>query len=191
MKTLLEQPLERSYLPVLTKHDFVKRFMAGEFGNKGPNWQSYQEYEASGYHGSVHVRSRVPGGPGQYDVPFDIVWEVMAYNGWNDSTHYLAGMAPTEKTLIQGEVQRTPHGLSLYYSRVPKPMRDSLREGGQSALGLKSYVLLREYLCPTSYDWLWTLLDRYPDHVVEFSTYSTNWGTIPGMNTVFWEVRKY
>ena len=61
----------------------------------------------------------------------------------------------------------------------------------QWARGIMALALLRRYLCPNSYDWMMTLLDRYPDHIVEFNTYSVNWGVLPGFNTAFWEVRLY
>jgi hypothetical protein len=70
-------------------------------------------------------------------------------------------------------------------------MRDALRERGKSVGGIIAVSLLRYYLCPQSYDWLQYLFDAYPDHIVEFSTYSVEWGTVPGHNTVFWEIRQY
>jgi hypothetical protein len=167
--------------------------MSGEFGNKGPNWDTMEEFLASGYAGLVHLRNRRAGGPTYYNVPAAEVVRKWKETGAIDepSQWYLAAMAPTDKTLFQGEVQQTPLGLSLYYSTVVKPMRDSLREGGQQVQGIISVSLLKHYLCHNSLDWLYVLLERYPDHVVEFSTYGVNWGTLPGFNTVIWEVRMY
>lgn len=183
------------YKPVLTKRDFVRRFMLGEFGNKGPNWDTLEEYEASGYTGLVHLRNRIAGGPTWYDIESRQVSamyrHVLNIGVVSAKNLYLAGMAPTHETLFQGEVQQSERGLDLYFSTVRKPMRDSLREGGQQVSGILSTVLLRHYLCPNSLDWLYTLLERYPLHVIEFSTYAVNWGTLPHFNTVFWEVRRY
>lgn len=100
-------------------------------------------------------------------------------------------MAPTEKTLFQGEVMRCPGGLYLKYTTVAKPMRDAFEEETKHAVGVEALVLLTEFLCPNSFDWMEVLFEHYPDHAIEFSTYSTNWGTLPNFNTLFWEIRKY
>jgi hypothetical protein len=99
-------------------------------------------------------------------------------------------MAPTEQTLIQGEVQRGVGGLDLTYTTVTKPMRDALREKTEHIHGIQATRLLQYFMNEYSWDWLLTLLDRYPDHVIEFSVYGCEWGTVPGHNTVFWEIRK-
>lgn len=85
----------------------------------------------------------------------------------------------------------TDQGLYLYFSRVRKPMREALKERPEEATGIKALTLLRHYLNAKSYDWLEVLLERYPDHVIEFSAYDCNWGTLPGYNCVYWECRKY
>jgi hypothetical protein len=101
-------------------------------------------------------------------------------------------MAPHQYNLIQGEVQRGIFGLDLYYSLiVGKPMREALAEDARSVSGLQAKVIIDYFLCPNSCEWMKVLLDRYqePSHVVEFTTLSVEWGTLPGYNTLFWEVR--
>lgn len=182
--------MERSYPPVLTKRDFTRRYAAGEFGNASPTWHDPVEFGSQVRPGLFHLRNRVAGGATHYDLP----WRT-AYSLWlsmEDPTGwYVSGMAPTEGTLIQGEVMTTPRGLYLYYTTVAKPMRAALAERAESVEGIIALSLLRFYLCPNSYEWLSVLLERYPGHVVEFSTYDREWGTIPGFNTVYWEVRQY
>jgi len=182
--------------PVLTKHDFVCRFQRGEFGNRGPTWNTLEEFLAADYSGLMHIRNRIAGGPTWYDVPADkvarVFKDVTEIDGVRPSNLYFAAMAPTEKTLFQGEVmQSSENSLSLFYTHVRKPMRDALAQHSSSVSGIIATRLLREFLCPSSYAWLEVLLERYPDHVVEFSTYNCNWGTLPNHNSVFWEVRKY
>lgn len=181
---------ERIYPPVETKADFVRRFMADEFGNRGPNWATFDEYVESGYRGLVHIRNKQIGGPTLYNVaPNNVAfyWDGM---DCSPETHYLAGMAPTERTLFQGEVGLLPE-LTLTWTTVAKPMRDALRERSMTTGGLLAVLLLQHYMNAASYEWLCELILRYPDHIIEFSCYDTNWGTLPGYNTVFWEVRKY
>ncbi len=204
--------------PVLTKKDFVKRYAAGEFGNASPTWNTWQEVSASNYQGMVHLRNRVAGGPTWYNIPANYVEPVLyyvttldhkgtaakarAYADYNyklkypekPENIYFSGMAPTPKTLLQGEVMRDfrDGSLYLYYSQVKKPMRDALKEKAAEASGIVADHLLRRYLCPNSREWLYVLLDRYPNHVVEFSAYGEKWGTLaPLFNTCFWEVRHY
>lgn len=188
------------YPPVLSKGDFVRRFIRGEFGNKGPNWQSLEHLIMDGPFRSsddFHIRSRKPSGAGQYNVRATSIereWKKLK----KPSDFYLAKMAPHHLNVIQGEVQviasntTWPSGLALRYSTVPDlPMRDALAKHQQHAYGIIASSILHYDLCPNSYDWLQILLERYPGHVVEFSTFRTNWGTLDNYNTVFWEVRNY
>lgn len=180
--------------PVLTKNDFVKRFKQGEFGNKSPNWETLEDFETSGYNGLVHLRSRIAGGWGKYNVPAREVKAELteAIRKYGDN-FYLAGMAPTEKTLLQGEVilDLEGKGLYLYCSTVKLPMRDALKARSKEYRGLEAKIQLSWVMNQKDLDWLDWLLEAYPEHVIEFSTYSTCWGTIPGHRTIWWEVRNY
>ncbi len=197
--------------PVLTKKDFVRRYAAGEFGNASPTWNGYLDwyydccYEGTHYvkksrEGLYHIRNRVAGAETWYSIPAGAplgdsnlwqCWYEVATKKYAPSQLYISLMAPTEKTLIQGEVMRGEWGLDLTYTTVAKPMRDALAERTQTARGIIASSILSRFLCPNSLTWLEHLLDEYPDHVVEFSTFSCNWGTVPGYNTVYWECRKY
>ena len=180
------------YPPVNSKADFVKRYKKGEFGNASPSWDSIDDFLTSRADPSqpYHLRNRVKGGPTFYDVDGDYVRQFRKDHGASPN-FYISSMAPTAKTVIQGEVMQSPEGLYLYYTHVKKPMRDALKEWSRGVNGLIACKLLELYLNPKDLDWLKILLDRYPGHVVEFSTYSIEWGTLLGYNTVFWEVRQY
>jgi hypothetical protein len=178
--------------PVLTKHDFVRRYNAGEFGNHSPTWTTLRDFLRAGYRGLVHVRSKVAGAPTFYDVQDCDVPRVWNNAHWDyPGQWYLSAMCPTERTTIQGEVSLLAAGLTLRYSTVVAPMREALAKNQHHVQGIIANGLLRKYLCPTSYDWMMYLLSAYPDHVVEFTALSTNWGTVPGVNTLIWEVRAY
>lgn len=182
--------------PVLTKQDFVRRYAAGEFGNASPTWSSLDEWAASRgwtFGRLFHIRNRIAAAKTWYDVSADelkLRW-FEALLEYKPDHLYISAMAPTEKTLLQGEVQRGFNGLDLLFTTIAKPMRDALRDWSRSISGVASCLLLDHFLCPKSLEWLIYLLDEYSDHVVEFSTYSVEWGTVQGFNTVFWEVRKY
>lgn len=185
--------------PVLTKRDFVRRFQLGEFGNCGPVWDTFDDFAndrlskgGQRFDGLIHMRNRKAGGDTIYNIPPERVLDIwQENNGWAGGW-YLALMAPHHNNLIQGEIQRLPTGLELFYSTERgSPMRYALASSGQRAYGIIVVSLLKHYLCPNSYDWLMELLDNYDGHVVEFSCFDCNWGTIPNYNTVFWEVRSY
>lgn len=185
------------YSPVLSKKDFVKRYEQGEFGNCSPTWNTTADFLADAnmprfVSGLFHVRNRIAGGKTWYNVPFSKL-----IHTWREAVEeiglhnvYLSAMCPTEKTILQGEVLQTEKGLYLLYSTVIAPMRQALAERPEQAVGLKAVSLLRQAMCPNSYEWLNILLERYPEHVVEFTSLSTRWGTLPNFNTLFWEVRK-
>ncbi len=177
----------------MNKIDFVRRYKRGEFGNAAPTWNTFEEYSNSGHQGLVHFRNRIANGPTWYNVTQEQsrrVWDRVTTSIRPD-TLYISAMAPTEKTVFQGEVQRGLWGLDLYYSCLPKTMREALAEDGHDTKGIVAKVMVEQFLDMRSQDWLRHLLDTYSDHVVEFSAYSVEWGTVSGYNTVFWEVRKY
>ena len=184
--------------PVLTKQDFVRRYAAGEFGNMPPTWQTLEEYLRSGYVGLIHIRNRTKGGQTWYNVPHTEVenlWNKLiktaAENGVSPKTLYISGMGPEDKKIFQGEVQRGLWGLDLHYNLEALPMRLVSPKDWYNTRGLTANLLIDSYMCQRSNQWLEYLLEEYPGHVIEFSTYSMQWGNVPGYNTVFWEVRNY
>jgi len=100
-------------------------------------------------------------------------------------------MAPHHETILQGEVKRDLWGLALTYTTVKQPMRQALSLQTLHANGLRAKLAIEYAMDQPSLDWLDYLLESYPDHVVEFSSFRRPWGTVPGYNTVFWEVRRY
>lgn len=186
------------YPSVSTKKGFVRRYRNGEFGNRAPTWNNWEEFEREypdSYPSRLHLRNRIAGGTTHYDLEWHeakSLWNEYALKGL-ENNWYLSGMAPHQYNTIQGEIQEgIPFGLSLYYSLEPDlPMRDALAKSSHTAERMMAISYLKTFMCPNSWDWLKTLLDRYPCHVIEFSCFSINWGTLPNYNTVFWEVRNY
>lgn len=183
---------------ISTKRQFVREYQKGTFGNASPTWNTFEDFErhlvspqyVNPQEKFYHLRNRIAGGPTYYNLPGN-----QAYTLWRNAEYrnnwYVSEMAPTHLTLFQGEVRRTTRHLDLYYSRYVAPMRESLLKGGRQQYGILALSLLKYYLDSSSYEWLNYLLDEFDGHVVEFSTYATQWGTVPGMNTIFWEVRLY
>lgn len=187
------------FAPVLTKADFVRRYRAGEFGNAAQTWNTWDDY-AGDYGrglvtGMIHLRNRVAGGPTWYNVPATEVPNRYAdiVNGRIEKPDniYFSAMAPHDRGTIQGEVEQSTTSLTLTYCSARKPMRQAMAEQFWTTAGVMAWNKLRSAMDPASFDWLQVLLDRYPEHVIEFSCFEIYWGTIPRRNTVFWEVRKY
>jgi len=175
--------------PVLSKKDFVRRYKAGEFGNASLTWDTIAEYLASDYQGLVHLRNRLKGGSTVYNQTREQI-NGRCYGPGED--WYVSAMAPHDCNLLQGEVQQGVWGLELYCSPVVgAPMREALHECSFSLRGLSALQILQAKMNDTSWQWLQYLIEAYPQHVVEFSCFSRCWGTVPGFNTVYWEVRRY
>ena len=176
--------------PVLTKRDFTIRYQKGEFGNRTETYHTITELNNQGSSFKLyHLRNRIAGGTTYYNISwFEAIylWEKQEnMNNW-----YCSKMAPTEHTTFQGEVMESSQGLSLFYSTVTKPMRDALKEKSEQCFGLCAIMKFRQYLDPVDLDWIMILLERYKNHVVEFSTYSCKCGTL-NRRTIIWEVRNY
>lgn len=185
--------------PVRTKKDFVARYMAGEFGNASPSWPNFKAYWADRHKpksgkGLIHFRNRLPGGKTYYNIDPAIGACRLAHDLTEEGTiadYYISEMAPSEKTLIQGEIEGGFADLYLTYNQQKLAMRDGFDIERKIAVGIKAKLLLQHYMDPNSWEWLNHLRLHYVDHVIEFSTYAVEWGTLPHYNTVFWEVRQY
>jgi len=174
--------------PVLSKRDFVRRYSAGEFGNAALTWDNVASYLSSSYQGLVHLRSRQKGESTLYNQSREQV-NTRYYKPGED--WYVSGMCPHHRGTIQGEVQQGLWGLDLTWTTGKLPMRQALASHSNYSQWLKATNLLRCSMNDLSYRWLQWLFEAYPNHVVEFTCLNTCWGTVPGHNTIFWEVRKY
>lgn len=178
------------YPPVTSKQDFVRRYSRGEFGNHSPTWNTPVELEQSNYKGLVHLRCRRIGGGGAYNVGPEC-----ALHLWQDqpdpSIFYCSGMAPHTKGTLQGEFGYVGGNFCLTYNTQQIPMRDGFKIETLHSSGILAWFLLQQHMCPNSFEWAKHLLTWYSGHIIEFSSFSVNWGTLPHHNTAFWEVRDY
>jgi hypothetical protein len=182
--------------PVRNKVDFYDRFQAGEFGNRPRTWSNYAALQSDPYSGSVVIRYKDPNSPfltynvQQSELPSRLTRYVEVYGAEFIKFRFNEAM-PDDHLLIQGELIDQPGGIHLHYSTAPHPMCEALRRYGKHASGLRAKHLLKANLDPDSYEWLYHLLDTYPEHTIEFSTYDRHVGLLEGHNTVWWEVRLY
>ena len=181
-----------------TKPEFVRRYKAGEFGNRPRTWNTLEQFKKWCWRDNnpdevvvgktFHLRNKKAGGKTSYHlgaVRLCQYWKRMP----NPSSWYASEMAPHHCNVIQGEATLEPCGLFLTYNTERDvTMREAMTRPSY-ATGLKARTLLQR-LCLRGQEWLWHLLDTYDQSVVEFSSFSTQYG-IEDMRTVFWEVRPY
>jgi len=180
---------------ITTKQQSYELLQQGFFGNRLRMWDSFEDVIKSEYTGTVSMRYKgLGGGFYAYEVPPPQIPEIerdWISKGADRGLITFNESAPDHLLLIQGEVMRGPvNPYSLFYSLERKKMREALKNGKQ-AEGLTAKLILEHFLYPSSYEDMQILLNMFPEHAIEFSTYSVCLGDIPGRNTVIWEVRQY
>lgn len=187
--------------PILNKRENFRLWQSGAFGNKLRAWRTPDEWLDSDFRGQVVLRSLMDGGgPCEYNLTREqahrsiLRWEEA---GVPRERIMVNEAAPDQCVLLQGEYLNdihlgdAPNWGYFYYSRVRAQMRDALKAAPEVSCGLRSDMLLRLAMTPSSYeDWL-VLLERYHGHVFEVSIYDRCLGDVPGRNALVWEVRRY
>lgn len=189
----MEEEEKRS---VESKKDCYLLYEKGFFGNKALTWNSFDEILKSGWKGEVCIRSRVGTARTNvvYNIPIEKVKsevEKLKEKGIDEGELTFNQSMPDENLSIQGEIMLTERGLYFLHTFVKKPMNLGLREEAKHAWGLKARMLLEKNLYPASLSDIYALLEIFPDAVIEFSAYNAPVGSVPGRNTVIWEVRNY
>jgi len=96
---------------------------------------------------------------------------------------------PDESLILQGEVVNKCGKLWLAYCRDKVTMRVALGNLTH-VVGLQARMILKGACDATSFVWIEELLERYPNHAIEFSAFEKKVGHL-NLNTVIWEVRRY
>lgn len=175
---------------VTVKRNYYRRWGDGEFGNKPMSWGTIDALEESSYNGQVNIRHTTPGSEHvKFWVPKSKCRAWIETTGVPASEFRFNEPVPDSKITLQGELLRDHRGLCLLSSKAKLPMREAMRVASTTT-GLAARMLLQEACDPESLDWLETLLDRYPQHALEFTTFSSRLGSLH-LNTVIWEVRMY
>jgi hypothetical protein len=185
--------------PITTKKAMYRLLQAGLLGNTIPIYNSVDEWWDSDdlwRYDNWGVRVLTPGDKRmRLNIPRGWVLDYVKDNFPEDSGYNISPMID-QWSIFKGEVYEQyhtpPYGLCAYVNfKGNMPWREALRDYGQHFFGLEAKLQLQKYMDPSSYDDVRTLLEEYPDHVVEFSVCDRSVGIIPGRNSVIWEVRKY
>lgn len=182
---------------ITTKELSVELFRQGFFGNRVQQWNTFTELQESPYNGLVAIRqkTRQYGGRGItiYDVRKQDVRTTLfrlKRQGIAKKTLYFNEAIKPADVIFQGEIMRMDNGLYLLYSILPAHMHDALAVKPEHAWGLRVRLLLEYYLCLQGLMCVMELLERFTDHVVEFTCCSRGFGNL-GWRTVVWECRKF
>lgn len=180
---------------IRTKAEFLEKAANGLMGNQMPSWPSVGAALADGHTGEVMIRYREPDSPWMRpNIPVRHAVahiDAMVERGADRSKFYLTWMSPFVGRLLNAEVWRSPLGLYVHYSRSQTHLREALDKDGHHARGLKAMMVLRSTCDANSMTDIEALLDLYPDACLEITVFDRQIGTIPGRNTVIWEVRNY
>jgi len=72
----------------------------------------------------------------------------------------------------------------------PERMRQAIRRAKRYE-GLQALHIVRNRVSPRDYEDIVELLDAYPSHVLEFTSYACGVGWAKHSNVIFWELRGY
>jgi len=189
---------------VLSKAENYRIWDAGGLGNRLQTWRTLEAYQRSSFQGRVTLRylGGAVGAWCTYDLwPYEVEREIKRWEaqGADRSLVMVNESAPDDAIVLQGELLNAPpdpggedRWLWLRYCRRPVKMRMAMANGPvEEARGLRTILILKWAMRPSSWSDFEALLERYSDHVLEFSVYSCCLGDRPGRNTLVWEARRY
>lgn len=180
-----------------SKRKSVELQRTGGFGNNLHVWLNADDYLNSGYTGLIALRYMGPHGGMwlKYDIPMDEVLSVFdswCSEGADPRLITFNEAAPCKKVIVQGEYWNGGKPVDYFFhSRELVHMRDALKISPKHSIGLVSRVIIKHAMTPSSWEDWNVLIDQYPNHVLEVSIYNCCLGTIPGRNSIVWEIRRY
>lgn len=183
---------------VKTKRENYALWSSGGFGNRLRSWYPFDEWAGSDFDGLVVLRELNRGGGGGhclYDLsPADAYWHHKQWllAGVRHEDIMVNEAMPAHRVTIQGELWTGGDREGYFlHSFVRDHMRPALAAQQLVSHGLKTRMLLRHHMTPSSYADLEVLIEQYPAHVIELTACSGTVGDTPGRNTLVWEVRQY
>ena len=178
---------------ITSKRQMYGLLRSGALGNTLRTWATRENYLEAGFRGRTSLRCLVPGVTFRHGLTHEdvLVQGAHSFEGQPPEAFVYCEAAPDEQVVLQGEVSRIAGGLYMAWSRERCNMRVATSLGWRHASGLTAKVLLEASVDPSSLEDIELLLDKYHDHVIEFSAFSVALGLVPRRNTVIWEVRRY
>jgi hypothetical protein len=177
-------------MEIKTKEEMYALLRSGKLGNTLRLFATLQEAVNAGME-TIAIRSLVPNKGFIYSVSIAAAKEASALF----RTQY--GLAPSQAIFIENDLGGGDRLFSgelwhdcLEWSTANKTTREIMAAGWNHAEGLKTAILLRQYMSPEQRDWLEHLQHIYPGAIIEFTVYSGKVGWLYD-ELVIWEVRNY
>jgi len=203
--SLTERAILQEYFrtgKIRSKEAFFILYNHGLLGNRPKIFKNLTAAMSSDWDGTFTIRVAIPGWKGMYEVKKEDLArsvELLCAQGVSEDKISFNQSMPDGELLLQGEIiditddesRGLKSGIHLTYTHVKKPMKEALKEKTLHAHGPDVIRLLRRFLNEKSQRELQDLVNSFPNHAIEFSTYGVEVGDKPGRNTVFWEVRMY
>lgn len=175
---------------ISSKRKFLELYLNDSLGNKFRTWRSLEDFLTSDCQ-LVGVRSYERGGPFKMVSRAEIERIVKEWPG----EYYLneGDYNAQSNATIQGELLVNENGYNLYIgpANVYKMREMFTHNLAKQYYGLRARLTMKHYMNDNSLDEVDLLLERYPNHVIEFTCYSITLGNLPRRNTIIWEVRNY
>ena len=195
------------HYPIDSKTKFYDLYEKGIFGNKLRSWENLDEFKKVIEQGvlenprSVTLRSKQQntGLFTKYNIllkDIDKIVEELILLGSEKEWIRINESAPDEFLLIQGEfghlesIGKNKPEYHLTYNTRKGKMRDCMVDALKIS-GIQARQIMEQYLNYNSFNDIMDLVNLYPSHIIEFSTYSINLGNCKNRNTIIWEIRQY
>ena len=182
---------------ITSKPQLVQLFVQGFFGNRVRQWQSVRELMSDPFDRLVVLRQKSRQGGGRGITIYGIeksslpaVVAELARKGIEEETLYFNEAIIPANVVFQGEIMRIVGGLYLLYSTLPMHMHDALLKEPKHAFGLRAKLLMEHFVCDYGLPCIWDLLERFENHVVEFTVCSKSFGDL-SWRTIIWECRGF
>lgn len=183
---------------ITTKSRMYELLAAGRLGNTTPQYFSVAEWRASGDDRRFDwwgVRSLTPGGPCRLNCPaVDVEETVGAFAKMGHRANVSVMLDRICRVTLWCDIWDSPTGLVVYGIEFPPEggsWRALMPSQGRHWFGLSARLLLKRHLNANSYDDVFKLLEKYPDHVLELSATDRCLGILPHRNAIHWELRAY
>lgn len=180
------------------KKEMYRLMAAGEFGNYNPHWMGVESWARA------HVFKRAKAedlwgirsvGAGKHlrlDVPTFEVAKTVREEFAPISENMISPMVDHILT-YRGEVMFSAENRGITLRGGPGKRKIKWREffanESMTLTGLNAWLGLRAFMMPGDYEDFLILIEKYPDHVIEFTCCDKWVGAKPRRNTIIWEVR--
>ncbi len=183
-------------MKIKNKREFKRLSKANQLGNRFRMYSTVEAAVASGVE-MFYIRGSVAQWPHMVtwipDVYLEtMVQEIEAKGAYRRDMEFVEVPHPCCYRSINAEATRDDHWLTLTYgTSLSLSLREDIDKNGVTARGLKAWQVLQQRVPLEDVEMLCEIWDRYPDSIIEFSTYLGQHLGIMRRSTVIWEVRDY